>query len=133
MMCSNIMVLIAAVLFGTSAIIDVTSFIFRRNCWINSASRQSLIIHRYRYDRLIKLSPVVVTPTHSTDSDWALALLRYDNTDKLSAQDTAVDDDSYSSLYVLPNSPVSLSSTVGFIQHWGREQADTGSAITVEV
>ena len=65
----------------------------------------------------------------------SLRLLRYENTDTVSAHDgVAVEyDSSYSSLYVLPNSPVSLSSTVGFLQHWGREQADTGSAITAEV
>ena len=61
--------------------------------------------------------------------------LRYEDADTVSSYDGgAVEYDySYIPLYVLPNSPVSLSSTVGFLQHWGREQADTGSAITAEV
>lgn len=116
-------VAIAAVLFERS-VIDVDSFVFRRACWTHSASRQSInMLQRCNdCDRLLRRS--------------VLGMLRYqENTDTVSAHDgLAVEyDSSYSSLYVLPNSPVSLSSTVGFLQHWGREQADTGSAITAEV
>ena len=129
--CSHIMVFvvaIAAVLFERS-VIDVDSFVFRRRaCWTHSDSRQSIdMLHRYSSwydcDRIPRRS--------------VLGMLRYqENTDTVSAHDDGVAveyDSSYSSLYVLPNSPVSLSSTVGFLQHWGREQADTGSAITAEV
>lgn len=122
------MVVIAVVLFERS-VIDVDSLVFRRACRTHSASRQSFnMLHRcwYDCDRLFRRRPHVI----------ALGMpLQYDDTDTVSARDgaAATYDSSYSSLYVLPNSPVSLSSTVGFLQHWGREQADTGSAITAEV
>lgn len=42
-------------------------------------------------------------------------------------------DDGYKSLYILPNSPVSLQSVVNFLHRWGYEQSSTGSAITLQV
>jgi len=123
------LVAVAVVLLERS-VIDVNSFIFQRASWTHSSSRQSSIsmLHRCRYhcDRLLRRRPTVI--------DLRLTL-RYEDAATVSSYDGgAVEYDySYSPLYVLPNSPVSLSSTVGFLQHWGREQADTGSAIKAEV
>ena len=40
---------------------------------------------------------------------------------------------SYKSLYILPNSPVSLKSVINLLQRWAYEQSSTGSAITLQV